>query len=62
MKDHIFFSLFVHGRTENLQVCVFICVWFPCACLTCRGEGDVMFSLCLANPVVSTPNSRVYGV
>lgn len=29
---------------------------------TCRGEGDVMFSLCLANPVVSTPNSGVYGV
>lgn len=46
----------------NLQVCVCVCVCFPHVCWTCRGEGDVMFSLCLANPVVSTPNSRVYGV
>lgn len=48
---------------------VFTCAcYFPrvrvsvCARWTCGGEGDVMFSLCLANPVVSTPNSGVYGV
>lgn len=38
-----------------------VCV-FPLLCETCGGAEDVMFSLCLANPVVTIPNSWVYRV
>lgn len=61
MKDQVFFHcLYV---LDFGHAGVFVCVYVAaCVCWTCRGKGDVMFSLCLANPVVSTPNSRVYGV
>lgn len=58
----VFWLLFMYMH-DFIHAGVCMCVRASVhVCWAYRGEGDVMLSLCLANLVVSTPNSWVYGV